>query len=101
MAVLERLVANGFRPVALPMIESAIGIRRGAFAALLDPVSDKTFRVLGQAFYMMDGNLGVRVHRDGREWFVCKGKQVEATALLLDELAQFAAELAAQLSSQT
>jgi hypothetical protein len=100
LGILEQLVAKGFLPAAFPMIEAAIGIRRGAFAALLDPVSDGTFRLLGQAFYLMDGNLSVRVRRDGREWFVCKGKQIEATRRLLDELAQFSADLSTQLSEQ-
>jgi hypothetical protein len=82
------------------MIESAVGIRRGAFAALLEPLSDGTFRLLGQAFYMIDGNLSVRVRRDGREWFVWKSRQIEVTPTLLDELAQFSSELSAQLSQQ-
>lgn len=99
IAILERLIASGFRPVAFAMVGNAIGLRRGGFAALLEPVAGGTFRLLGQAFYMIDGNLSVRVRRNGREWFVWKGRQIAATPELLDELAQFSSDLSALLSA--
>ena len=98
VAVLERLVAAGFVPVAFPLYSSAIGIRRGSTAALLVPdPSGVGLRLLGQPCYLLDGNLSVRVLRDGREWFVWKGKQREVAPELLAELSRFGADLAAVL----
>ena len=97
MAILERLVTQGFRPVAFPMYASAIGVRRGAFAALLVPAGEAALKMLGEPCYMMGANLAVRTQRERREVFVWKEKSLEATAELLEELGRFSAELKALL----
>jgi hypothetical protein len=99
MAILERLVAQGFTPVAFPMYASAIGMRRGAFAALLVPAGDTALKILGQACYVIGANLAVRTRRGGREVFVWKEKTVEATAELLEEFARFSEEVKALLGA--
>jgi hypothetical protein len=99
IAILERLVAEGFIPVAFPMYASAIGVRRASFAALLVPASDATLKIMGEPCYVMGLNLAVRVRREGRAFFVWKEKSVEATQELLEELARFSSDLAALLQA--
>lgn len=97
--MLESLLRRGFHPVALPLYPNAVGIRRGEFAALLEPVPGGPFRRIGQVFYVIDGNLSVRLSRGGREWFCWKSKQREVTHELLAELARFSDELLQLLDS--
>lgn len=94
MAILKRLVARGFTPVAFPMYASAIGVRRGAFAALLAPAGDEALRMMGEPCYVIGSNLAVRTRREGRAVFVWKGRSVEATPELLQEMELFSADLA-------
>jgi hypothetical protein len=94
IAILERLVAQGFVPVAFPLYASAIGVRRGSFAALLMPAGDAAMKIMGEPCYVVGSNLAVRTRREGREVFVWKDKAIEATPELLEELARFASDLA-------
>ena len=98
-AALERLVAHGYTPVTFPLYSSAIGVRRDSFAALLTPFAGGGLRVLGDPCVLIDGNLSVRVHRNAREWFVCKSKSAEATPDLLAQLSRFSKELSDLLSA--
>ena len=88
IAVLERLAAAGFEIVAFPMYASAVGVRRGECAALLERV-EGGLRVMGEACWMVEGNLSVRVRREGKEWFVWKSKQVKATGERMAEVMRF------------
>jgi hypothetical protein len=92
-ALLERLVARGFRLVAFPLYASAIGVRRDSFAALLVPVDGGGLRLLGQPCYLIDGQLSVQVQRPGGPHFVWKSKSVEARPDLLARLGKFAEDL--------
>jgi len=96
-AALERLHAAGFGLVAFPMHARYVGARKGNCAALLEP-SAEGFTIYGQPCYLVSGNLSARVTREGKQWFVWKGTQVEATAERLAELAGFVAELRALLA---
>ncbi len=96
-AVLARLLARGFQPVAFPLYANAVGVRKGNCAALLGPVEGGRLRLLGQPAYLVDGSLSVGVRRGGRHWFVWKKKHIEATSERRAELEQFTAELAALL----
>lgn len=98
VTILERLVAQRFTPVAFPMYASAMGMRRGSFAALLVPASESALKMLGEPFYLIGMNPAVRTRRAGRDVFVWKEKTVEATLELVQELAQFSADLMAILS---
>ena len=93
LALLERLVAHGFTPVAFAMYASAIGLRRGSFAALLVPAGDTALKIMGEPCYLIGSNLAVRTRRGGRPVFVWKDKSVEATPELLEELAVFSSDL--------
>jgi hypothetical protein len=93
-AVLERLVARGFSLVAFPLSASAIGIRRGDFAALLNPIQNGALRMLGEPCYLIDGNFAVRLQREGSTYFVWKSREVPATPQLLAEFARFVVDLA-------
>ena len=81
-------------PVAFPLYASAMGVRRGSFAALLIPAGDAAMKIMGEPCYVVGSNLAVRTRREGREVFVWKDKAIEATPELLEELARFASDLA-------
>jgi hypothetical protein len=93
IAILERLVAKGYVPVAFPLYANAVGIRKGSYAALLDPVCSGGFRLFGEPCMLLDGNLTVRVKDKGQSWFVWKKQRIEATPERLSELDQFFSEL--------
>ena len=67
------------------------------FAALLVPIEGGSLRLLGDACYLIDGNLSVRVTRKGRAIFIWKSREVEATPELLAELGRFSAEVSGLL----
>jgi hypothetical protein len=93
MAILQRLVSKEFSLVAFPLYANAVGVRKGTWAALLDPVANGGFRIFGEPSYLLDGNLTVRVQKEGKSWFVWKKQRMEATAERLSELDAFVAEL--------
>lgn len=97
IALLERLVAQGFQPVAFPLYASAVGVRKGNCAALLQPVQGGGLRLFGEPCYLVEGNLSVRIRRAGKQWFVWKKKQLEASTARLAELDQFTLELTSLL----
>lgn len=97
IAILERFVAQGFAPVAFPLYASAIGVRRGSFAALLVPAGNAALKVMGEPCYIVGSNLAVRTRREGRQVFVWKDKAIEATPELLEELARFSTDLETML----
>lgn len=99
MQVLQRLFEAGFRPIAIPPYESALCLRRGECAAVLAPVDNGGLRILAPASFLVDGKFGVRVKRGGREMFVFKQQEVEATPERLKELERFAEELSAVLAT--
>jgi hypothetical protein len=93
LAVLERLRARGFRFVSFPLYASALGIRKGNCAALLQPAESGEMGLLSDPCYLVEGNLSVRIHRGNQQWFVWKKKKIEATLERLAELSRFTAEL--------
>lgn len=93
IATLQRLVAAGFRPIAVPPYESALCIRKGECAVVLAPVPNGGLRVLAPASYLVDGNFGVRLTRGNGEVFVWKKSEIAATPERLEELAGFRREL--------
>ncbi len=91
--VLERIEAAGFKIVAFPLYPSAAGVKKGNCAALLAAGTADRMTVLGEPCYLVDGNLSVRVRRNGVDWFVWKKKQIEATSERVKDLVQFRREL--------
>ena len=85
--------------MAFPLYASAIGVRRGLFAALLMPAGDAALKVMGEPCYVVGSNLAVRTRRKGREVFVWKDKIIEVTPELLEELARFSADLAVLMAA--
>jgi hypothetical protein len=100
VAVLERIAGHGFSIVAFPLYASAIGIRKGSCAALLNPKAVGLFDFFGEPCHLIDGNLSVRVRRDGRDLFVWKKRELTATPERLAELTAFRQELE-QLLAET
>ena len=93
IAILERLVSAGFSVVAFPLYANAVGVRRGNYAALLDPVAHGGFRLFGEPCVLLEGNLTVRIADKGKTWFVWKKQRMEATAERVRELERFVSEL--------
>src|SRR5580693_7515511 len=92
-STLERLVAAGFRPVAIPRYESALCMRKGECAVVLAPVANGGLKVLAPASYLVDGNFGVRLKRGNGEVFVWKKSEIPATRERLEELTAFCKEV--------
>jgi hypothetical protein len=97
VAILERLVSRGFTMVAFPLYANAVGVRKGEYAALLEPLAGGGFRLFGEPCVLLDGNPSVRVTREGRNWFVWKNKRLEATPDRMANLNAFVAELTSWL----
>jgi hypothetical protein len=93
MQVMERLFAAGFRPIAIPLYESALCLRKGNCAALLAPVPDAGIKLVAPPSYLVEGNLSVKLKRGSGEVFVWKKKEVEATPAKMEELESFRREL--------
>ena len=100
-AILERVVSEGFSVVAFPLYANAVGVRRGGYAALLDPIPGGGFRLYGEPCVLLDGNLTVRIAEKGKSWFVWKKLRVEATAERVAELERFVSELKLLLEPRT
>src|SRR6202047_3232046 len=92
IATLQRLVAAGFRPIAIPPYESALCMRKGECAVVLAPVPNGGLKVLAPASYLVDGNFGVRLKREKGEVFVWKKSEIAVTAERLEELDAFRRE---------
>jgi len=99
--ILEELFAAGFRPIAIAPYESALCVRRGNCAALLAPESKGGLQLLAAPSYLVDGNLSARVRRRGKDVFVWKQKEVEATPERSAELEQFRRDLLALLEQSS
>ncbi len=89
LQVMKRLFEAGFRPIAIPPYESALCLRRGECAAVLAAVEGGGFRILAPASFLVDGKFGVRLNRGGKDMFVFKQQELEATPERLHELAEF------------
>jgi len=93
MQILEQLFAADFRPIAIPLYESALCVRRGECAAILAPIPNGGLRFLAPPSYLVDGNLSVRLKRGAGEVFVWKKTELAATRERLEELELFRREL--------
>jgi hypothetical protein len=97
--ILDRFVAAGFAIAAFPMYASAVGVRKGNCAALLDPSPGGDFHLVGSPCYLIEGNFSVRIRGGNADWFIWKSKRVEATPARLAELAALTEEVWALLGS--
>jgi hypothetical protein len=93
MRMVERLLAAGFRPIAIPPYESALILRKGECVALLGPVENGGLKLLAPVTFLVDGNLSVRLKKSSGDVFVWKKKELGATEEKLEELEEFRAEL--------
>lgn len=101
IAILERIVSGGFSIVAFPLYANAVGVRRGGYAALLDPIAGDGFRLFGEPCALLQQNLTVRIADKGKSWFVWKKFRMEATPERLRELGEFVSALKLLLESRT
>jgi hypothetical protein len=91
--VLERLRVAGFGLAAFPLYASYVAVTRGVCAALLAPLAGGGMQLYGEPCYLIAGQMGVRTRRGGRDCFVWKKEQVEATPERLAELRRFAEDV--------
>jgi hypothetical protein len=98
-AILKKLFAAGFRPIAIPPYETALVLHRGECAALLGPVEAGALRLVAPVTVMVDGNLSVRLKKPSGDVFAWKKTEVPATAERLAELEAFRRELLEILES--
>ncbi|MGA8101143.1 MAG: hypothetical protein WB869_03245 [Candidatus Acidiferrales bacterium] len=98
-AALHLLRENHFEIVAFPMYANHVGIRRGECALLLAVANDSHFQIFGEPSLLLAENISVRVKRDGKQLFVWKKNQAEATPARLEALAQFRADVLRILAS--
>ena len=96
---MERLIAAGFRPIAIPPYESALCMKKGQCAAILMPVTEGGLKLLAPPSYLVEGNFSVKLKRGSGEVFVWKKKEVKATPEKLEELESFRQELAELLDT--
>ncbi|MBI3405916.1 MAG: hypothetical protein HY046_10720 [Acidobacteria bacterium] len=99
VTVLERLRELGFEFFTNPLYERHLGVKQGNCAALLGPVEGGGFRIFGDPGYLISGNLGVRVTRNGRKYFVWKKIEIEVTLEHEDDLKRFAESLRSGLAA--
>jgi len=93
IAKLEQMRANGFEIVAFPMYATYIGLRKANCAALVEPLPDGQFKIIGRPCVLIGQNFSVRVRQSNRDYFVWKQEKLEATPRLLQDLAIFSEEL--------
>jgi hypothetical protein len=93
VAALHLLRENHFEIVAFPMYANHVGIRRGEYALLLAAEDDAHFKIFGEPSLLLGENISVRVKRDGKQLFVWKKNQAEATPARLEALSQFRADV--------
>ncbi len=96
---LKRLLAAGFRPIAIPPYENALCLHRGECAGLLAPVENGGLRLLTPVTLLVNGNLSVRLKRPSGEVFVWKGTEVPVTPERLTEVEKFREELVGVVES--
>jgi hypothetical protein len=97
LEILEHLRARSFTFIAFPMYENHVGVKKDNCAALLAPLAGGGLKIFGEPCFLLNGHLTVRVHGDGRDWFIWKKEKLEATPSLLEELSRFSSELAESL----
>ncbi len=90
ISLLEKFLHEGFRFTRLPLYENAIAIISGNCVALLGADSNSALGLLAPPSYMIEGNPAVRLSRAGKDLFVWKKEEVEATSDRLQELSAFA-----------
>lgn len=100
--ILESLQKRAFEIVAFPMYANHVGVRKGNCAALLGPATGagSAFTIFSGPFYLINGNLTVKIRENGRDWFVWKKERLEVTAERRAELQAFAKELRIALQPQ-
>ncbi len=94
IAVLERFAAAGLQITRFPLYENAVAVVAGNCAALLGPGPKSPLRLLAPPSYLIDNNLAARIKRGGKDWFVWKKTELEATSDRLGELEQFTSTIA-------
>jgi hypothetical protein len=99
VAALHSLRENHFEIVAFPMYANHVGIRRGEYALLLATEGDSRFKIFGEPSLLLGENISVRVQRGGKQLFVWKKNQAEATPARLEELSKFRSDVLHVLTS--
>jgi len=87
--VLERLAQEGLRISVLPPYENALCVCQGSCACLVGPAEAGGLCLLSAPSFLVGGHLSAKLARGGKEWFVWKEQEIEATPERRAELARF------------
>ena len=93
IAILQKLLENGFEIVSFPLYPNSVGVRKGNCAALLAPQDGGGIKLLVAPSVLIDGQLSVRVSRGGKEFYVWKKKELPATSHRIAEVEKCRKEL--------
>jgi hypothetical protein len=94
IAVLGRLLAAGFKFVAIEHVVRYLPVEKNGFVALLDP-SGGRLQIFGEAGFGIGEGVGMLVEKTAGKRFVWKNQSVEATTELLAAFGRFKEELRA------
>jgi hypothetical protein len=94
---LQRLYLAGFELQTYERFPQAIGVIKDGFIAFLIPGGPEGLQILGNVGRRMGESLGPLVERGGRQVFVHKDEEIEATPDMIAALAQFKADLKSHL----
>jgi hypothetical protein len=95
IAILERLLQNGFQPASFPLYTNCVGVKQGNCAALLAAGENGGLRLFGEPSYLLEGQLSVRVTRGTQKLYVWKKKELTVTPEREAEIEKFRRELLA------
>jgi hypothetical protein len=90
---LQRIYAAGFDLQTFERFPQAIGVIKDGYIAFLIPGGPEGLQILGNVGLRMGESLGPLVERGGRQVFVHKEEEIEATPDMIAALVQFKSEL--------
>jgi len=92
ITTLEKILNAGFRFLTVERAERYLGVERGGFVALLEPV-DGQIKMFSQAGYLLREGIGMLVESPEGKRFVWHDLSVPATPEMLAGYEQFKKEL--------
>ncbi len=100
VAKLEEILNAGFRFISVERAERYLGVERGGFVALLEPV-DGQIKFFSQVGYLLGAGIGMLVDKPEGKCFVWHDHSVPATPELLAGYEQFKRDLKRILENGT
>ncbi len=96
--IFERLVSAGIQLLPLAEVTNHFVFERDGFVALVERTQGG-FGQIGSSGLLVSGGFAALVRRQGRDWFVARGFQREATMAEAAALRRFSQDLRHALTS--